>query len=135
MAKKKGPKIPADLALWIEARKRHRLSDAQVQMARELGLNPKKLGRIDNHEQQSWKEPLPQYIETLYRKRFHKAMPENVVSIEQRAKQIRVKKEQRRQARLAAASSAALPAEDIQTRSDDAAGCGTQDDENAELPF
>ena len=29
---------------WIAARKRHRLSHAQVQMARELGMNPSKLG-------------------------------------------------------------------------------------------
>jgi hypothetical protein len=30
---------------WIEARKRHHLSHAQVHMARELGMNPAKLGR------------------------------------------------------------------------------------------
>ena len=36
--------IPADLQFWIDARKRFHLSHAQVQMARELGLNPKKLG-------------------------------------------------------------------------------------------
>lgn len=104
MTKKKGPKIPPDLAIWIEARQRHRLNDAQVQMARELGLNPKKLGKIDNHEQESWKEPLPEYIETLYRKRFHKSIPDQVVSIEQRAAQIHAKKQQRKQARLASAS-------------------------------
>jgi len=34
------------------AQKRHRLSDKQVQMARELGLNPDKLGKIDNHKQE-----------------------------------------------------------------------------------
>ena len=28
---------------WVEARKRHHLSHAQVQMARELGLDPRKL--------------------------------------------------------------------------------------------
>ena len=33
---------------WIAAQKRHRLSDTHVQMARELGLNPDKLGKIDN---------------------------------------------------------------------------------------
>ncbi len=45
---------------WIEARSRHRLSHAHVQMARELGLNPKKLGSIDNHDQELWRTPLPQ---------------------------------------------------------------------------
>jgi hypothetical protein len=38
-----------DLKIWIEARKRFHLSDAQVQMARELGLNPKKFGNLTNH--------------------------------------------------------------------------------------
>jgi hypothetical protein len=28
---------------WIDAKKKHRLSDITVQMARELGLNPKKI--------------------------------------------------------------------------------------------
>ena len=39
----------AILEKWLVAQKRHRLSDKQVQMARELGLNPDKLGKIDNH--------------------------------------------------------------------------------------
>jgi len=39
-------KIPADLQIWIEARKRFKLSHVQVQMARELGRNPKKLGAL-----------------------------------------------------------------------------------------
>ncbi len=35
---------------WIEARKRFHLSHAQVQMARELGMNPKKLRKLDNYK-------------------------------------------------------------------------------------
>lgn len=35
---------------WIAAQRKHRLSDTHVQMARELGLNPDKLGKIDNHK-------------------------------------------------------------------------------------
>jgi hypothetical protein len=45
----------ADLQEWIEARKRFHLSHAHVQMGRELGLNPRKLGKIDNHDQERWK--------------------------------------------------------------------------------
>ena len=41
MAKKK--KIPVKNQIWIDVRKRFRLSDVHIQMARELGLNPKKL--------------------------------------------------------------------------------------------
>ena len=33
---------------WVVAQKKHKLSDKHVQMARELGLNPDKLGKIDN---------------------------------------------------------------------------------------
>ena len=36
----------AILEKWMAAQKRHRLSDKHVQMARELGLNPDKLGKI-----------------------------------------------------------------------------------------
>ncbi len=47
-------------------------------MARELGMNPKKLGGLSNHRQEPWKMPLPQFIEDLYEKRFgeKKACPD-----------------------------------------------------------
>ena len=44
---------------WIDARTRCHLSHSHVQMARELGMNPKKLGKLDNHRQEPWKAPLP----------------------------------------------------------------------------
>ncbi len=69
---------------WIDARRRHRLSHAQVQMARELGMNPKKLGKLDNHDQEPWKMPLRQYIQHLYFKRFGKERPEEIPSIEEK---------------------------------------------------
>lgn len=65
-------------------------------MARELGMNPKKFGKLDNHRQEKWKRPLPQFIEHLYVKHFGKSMPDRVVSIEQRAKEIKQKKEENR---------------------------------------
>jgi hypothetical protein len=73
------------LQLWIDARKHHRLSHEQVQMARELGLNPRKLGGLDNHRQEPWKSPLPVFIEQLYGKRFGKDRPDVVLSLEDRA--------------------------------------------------
>jgi hypothetical protein len=54
-----GKKPNQKLQAWIDARKRHHLSHAQVQMARELGMNPAKLGKLDNHKQEPWKLPLP----------------------------------------------------------------------------
>jgi hypothetical protein len=74
-------KIPQKLLPWVEAKRRHRLTDAQVQMARELGMNPRKLGKLDNHKQEPWKLPLPQFIEKLYQKRFKRLRPERVIPL------------------------------------------------------
>ena len=75
--------LPPKFQEWIDARKRHHLSHAHIQMARELGLNPKKLGKIDNHKQEPWKAPLHDFIEEIYHKRFSKSCPDYVKSIEQ----------------------------------------------------
>ena len=82
MAKKKKNLSPK-YQPWVDARKRFHLSHAHVQMARELGMNPKKLGGKANHKQEPWKIPLPAFIEHLYFKRFGKTRPDNVRSIEQ----------------------------------------------------
>jgi hypothetical protein len=66
---------------WVVAQKKHRLSDKHVQMARELGLNPDKLGKIGNHKQELWKAPLPQFIEEIYFKRFKREEPVTVRSL------------------------------------------------------
>src|SRR6266849_6125594 len=75
-------KLAQDLQDWVDARKRHKLSHAHVQMARELGMNPKKLGKLDNARQEPWKAPLPIFIEELYYKRFGKERRDLVRSIE-----------------------------------------------------
>jgi hypothetical protein len=94
-----GIRIPPDLQRWIDARKRFHLSHAQVQMARELGLNPGKFGGLANHRQEPWKLPLSQYIEHLYFKRFGKEKPDIVRSIEERVKQIAAKKRMKQEAK------------------------------------
>ena len=76
---------------WIVAQKRHRLSDTHVQMARELGLNPDKLGKIDNHRQESWKAPLPEFIEEIFYKRFKKERPDVVKPLKQILKEQEIK--------------------------------------------
>ncbi|MCK4422551.1 MAG: hypothetical protein KAV18_00600, partial [Candidatus Omnitrophica bacterium] len=65
------------------ARKRFHLSHAHIQMARELGLNPKKFGSLANHKQEPWKLPWPGFIEKIYFKRFKKEKPSKVQTIEQ----------------------------------------------------
>nr|QEO74943.1 hypothetical protein [uncultured bacterium] len=84
MTKKNKP-VPPKTQAWIDARKRHRLSHAHVQMARELGLNPKNLGGLDNHRQQPWKAPLPEFIEHLYLKRFGRERPEVIKPLPEQA--------------------------------------------------
>ena len=84
---------------WIDARRKFHLSHAQVQMARELGMNPRKLGSLDNHRQEPWKAPLPVFIEQIYQKRFGKAQPDRVLSIEDRVQEIAAKKAERRERR------------------------------------
>lgn len=94
MAKKM--KIPEKLQVWIDARKKHHLSHAHIQMARELGLNLRKLGKIANHRQEPWKAPLPVFIEDIYFKRFKKRRPDNIKSIEKILKDRLRSKERRR---------------------------------------
>src|SRR3990172_2042494 len=89
--------IPQKYQVWIEARKRYHLSDAQVQMARELGLNPRKFGKYANEKQEPWKKPLPEFIEEIYFKRFGKRRPDVVKSIEQLVQDRREKKAERKE--------------------------------------
>lgn len=84
----KAKPFPPHLQVWVDARKRYRLSHAQVQMARELGLNPRKFGKLGNHRQEPWKAPLPQFIEHIYAKRFGRQRPEVVVPVEEHARQL-----------------------------------------------
>ncbi len=88
--------IPQKLKPWIEVRKRYHLSHAQVQMARELGMNPKKLGGMANHKQEPWKMPLPQFIEHSYQRQFGKNMPDDLRSIEMKVVEKRARKEMKK---------------------------------------
>ena len=92
--------IPNKLKPWVDARKKYHLSHSQIQMAREMGLNPKKFGSMTNRKQQPWKMPLSEYIEHLYCKRFGKIVtgvvkPLEVVDAEKRARKAKRKGIQR----------------------------------------
>jgi hypothetical protein len=89
-------RLPQNLQDWVEARRRHRLSHAQVQMAREMGMNPRELGKLDNHRQEPWKAPLPQFIESLYLKSFGREWPSAVLSVEEIAQLQEAKKAERK---------------------------------------
>lgn len=66
---------------WIEAKNKYHLSDVHIQMARELGMNPRKFGSLANHKQEPWKAPLPDFIEDLYYKRFKRERPDVVTKL------------------------------------------------------
>lgn len=89
----------AQIEKWIAAQKKHRLSDAHVQMARELGLNPDKLGKIDNHRQETWKAPLPEFIEEIYFKRFRKERPDMIKPLKQILKEEELKAQTKKQSK------------------------------------
>jgi hypothetical protein len=67
---------------WFDARSRFKLTHAEVQMARELGMNPKNFGSLANHQQEPWKVPLQEFIVHCYRKSFRRDAPLDVRSLE-----------------------------------------------------
>lgn len=93
---------------WIDARRRFKLSHAQIQMARELGMNPKKLGSLANEKQEPWKRPLPEFIVECYFKRFNRSEPAEVRSIEQMI-EVDAMRRKIKQARKASEASRAAP--------------------------
>lgn len=54
---------------------------------------------LDNHRQEPWKAPLPQFIEHLYFKSFGRERPQVVMSIEDRARAKDAKRAARKEAR------------------------------------
>lgn len=101
MAKPPSKRIPHKFQPWIRVRKQYRLSHAHVQMARELGLEPRRFGSYADTKDQPWKSPLPQFIESLYLKRFGIERPENVRSIEEIASDHIAKRLARKKSRAA----------------------------------
>ena len=86
---------------WVAARTRHHLSHAHVQMAAELGMDSRSLGKLDNHRQERWKLPLPEFIEHLYEKRFGRDRPAEVLSVEERARRRAAHKAAKKEAKKA----------------------------------
>lgn len=81
---------------WIEAKRAFKLSDKHIQMARELGLNPRKFGSLANNKQEPWKAPLTDFIERIYYKHFKKAEPDVIKPVEQIIQERKIKKEEQK---------------------------------------
>lgn len=59
--------------LWQEAKKRCRLGDEEIRMAKEMGLNPKSLIKNIPGPKESWKAPVKYWIRDMYEERQIKA--------------------------------------------------------------
>lgn len=59
-----------DEEVWRNAKKICKLNARQVEMARALGMNPKKLPSLRPSPDQRWKLPVGEFIESCYSKRF-----------------------------------------------------------------
>src|ERR1700674_3916739 len=116
-------RIPTKLKPWFEARRRFKLSHAHTQMARELGMNPRKLGSLADGGQEPWKLPLPEFIVACYRKSFGRSEPEHVRSLEEvvQAEERRRKEKQTRKAGEmvipAGSAQSAVPADGVASAS------------------
>ncbi|WP_373893921.1 hypothetical protein [Virgibacillus sp. CBA3643] len=55
---------------WAEAKKRCRLNQADIQMAKELGMKPKSLIKNIPSPKQQWKTPVKYWVRNLYEKKF-----------------------------------------------------------------
>ena len=65
-------------------------------------MSPRKLGSLDNHDQEPWKKPLREYIEFLYVKSFGKERPDVVLSLEEKIQLDEKKEARRREAKVEA---------------------------------
>jgi hypothetical protein len=100
-------RTPPKLQPWFDARQRFGLSHIHIQMARELGLNPRKFGSLANDQQEPWKRLLVEFIAHCYSKRFGRSTPEKVQSLEEVVKRAEQRRSERRERQ---ANKAVLPA-------------------------
>ncbi|MFT8321954.1 MAG: hypothetical protein ABF649_13705 [Bacillus sp. (in: firmicutes)] len=59
---------------WAEAKKRCRLNEAEIQMAKELGITPKGLIKVIPEPNQHWKAPVKVWIRELYQEKFGRVL-------------------------------------------------------------
>ena len=58
---------------WQEAKKRCRLNDDDIKLAKQMGLNPKSLIRNIPNKNEMWKLPVNQWIHNMYEERKEKS--------------------------------------------------------------
>lgn len=55
--------------LWAEAKKKCRLNESDIRMAKEMGLNPKSLIKNIPNPKEQWKLPVKDWIHEMYEDR------------------------------------------------------------------
>ena len=68
MTKKKVKPTNKKDMLWTEAKRRCRLNNEDIRMAKELGLNPRSLLKNIPSKTQQWKLPVKEWIREMYQK-------------------------------------------------------------------
>ena len=58
--------------LWTEAKKKCRLNEEDVRMAKEMRLNPKSLIKNIPSPREQWKQPVKIWIREMYEERHRK---------------------------------------------------------------
>src|SRR5689334_8028977 len=65
---------------WREAKRRCRLTEEEVRMAKELGFQPKSLIRNIPSPSQQWKAPVSEWVRSLYAQKIGSRKP-NVIAM------------------------------------------------------
>jgi len=73
MAKKKKTPLNKKDRLWSEAKRRCRLNNEDIRIAKEMGLNPRSLIKNIPSKTEQWKLSVKDWIREMYRKRQEKA--------------------------------------------------------------
>ena len=61
-------------ALWQEAKKKCRLNNEDIKIAKELGLNPKSLIKNIPNKSEQWKAPVSVWIREIHEERKSKSL-------------------------------------------------------------
>jgi hypothetical protein len=61
------------MELWLEAKKRCKLNNEEIQMAKVMGLNLKSLIKNIPNKKEQWKLPVKIWVRDMYEDRFGKA--------------------------------------------------------------
>jgi len=59
--------------LWLEVKRRCKLNDEEIQMAKEMGLNPKSLIKNIPNKNEQWKTSVKIWVRDMYEDRFGRA--------------------------------------------------------------